>query len=121
MNTLRKALLLGVVSGLTCWAIPITNPSFETPAQAPGGFTFDVGTGWVVTGHAGVWFPQVGPNNGSNFFSSVPGGSQVLFDGFQSSGDASQDLGVPLTANTTYTLTYFVGQRYDVPLSAYTV
>jgi hypothetical protein len=86
-----------------------------------GGFNNGIVTGWAVTGFAGVWFPQVGPNNGANFFASVPAGNQVLYEGFNQPGDVTQALGVSLVANTVYTLTYFVGQRYDVPRSLYTV
>src|SRR5579872_505826 len=100
MNIMKKGLLLGIVAGASCFAasVPITNGSFELPAQAAGGFTFNAGTGWTVTGYGGVWFPQVGANNGSNFFSAVPGGNQVLFEGFNQSADANQSLGVSLVA-----------------------
>jgi len=125
MNVVSRFLLLGIVSGSWCWAAPLTvnNPSFELPAQSPGGFTNGVVTGWTVNNTAGgVWRPAVGPNNGSNFFSSIPNLNQVLFVGFNGlATDVNQSLGIALLPNTTYTLSYFVGQRYDLPLSTYTV
>jgi hypothetical protein len=123
MNIMHGGLLLSLVAGASSWAapIPITNPSFESPVQALGVFTVGTVTGWTVTGFAGVWFPQTGANNGSNFFTAVPDGNQVLFEGFGQSADISQALGVSLAANTLYTLTYFVGRRFDVPMSLYTV
>jgi hypothetical protein len=123
MRTIQFGILLGFVTVAMCYGGPvsITNPSFESPAQATGVFTFDNATGWTVTGYGGVWNPQIGPNNGSNFFSSIPNGNEILFDGYSASADATQSLGVSLLANTVYTLTYWVGQRYDVPLSTYTV
>jgi hypothetical protein len=120
---LRDVFLLGVIASATGWgaSVSILNPSFESPAQAAGGFTFDAGDNWNVTGFGGVWRPSTGPNNGSNFFASLPAGSQVLFEGFGTSSDASQNLGISLLPNEIYTLTYYVGQRYDVPLSSYQV
>src|SRR5436305_8472914 len=105
MEMVRRVLLMGVVAGALCWGGPVTilNPSFESPAQAAGGFTFNAGTSWNVTGYGGVWLPATGPNNGSNFFSAVPGGNQVLFEGFTQASDASQNLGVGLLPNEIYT------------------
>jgi hypothetical protein len=121
MNFTSRIFLLGCVAGTMCFAntITILNPGFELPVYAPGGYVNDVATNWNVTGDAGTWNPQPAP--GTFFSAPVPEGSQVLAVGFQHASDVNQNLSVGLTANTTYTLTYFVGRRLDVPMSAYTV
>jgi hypothetical protein len=69
-----------------------------------------------------VFFPNTGSSNGTNNFASVPDGNQILLlGGTAGQGEANQSLGISLAANTTYTLTYFVGQSYLVPLSSYSV
>src|SRR5215470_6844751 len=103
---MKRGLVLCLAAAASCWALPITNNSFESPIQAPGGFSVGTVTGWTVTGFAGVWAPQV-----PTFLSSIPDGNQVLFEGFNQAGDVNQSLGVSLAPNTTYTLTFFVGQR----------
>ena len=44
----------------------------------------------------------------------------ALGGGF-SGGEIQQDLGVTLQPNTTYTLSYYVGARLDIPISSYNV
>jgi hypothetical protein len=121
VSFLEKALLLGMVAGASCWAapIPITNPSFESPTLTLLGLS-DSATGWTLSGVAKVYFPPVGADNGTNLFAAVPDGNQILLD-LNLASDANQALGISLTANTTYTLTYFVGRRYDLPIGGYTV
>lgn len=83
--------------------IPIVNPSFETPALAAGGFNYSI-PGWTVSGSAeGVWNPagDMGP---------PPDGVQV---GYINYGTVSQTLTTDLLPNTTYTLSIWVGGRYD--------
>jgi PEP-CTERM motif len=107
-----------VLTGLPIRANPITisNPGFESPALSPNGIDPGVATGWNVSTFAGVWYP------GATYFSSVPEGNQVVFLGFGgNSADVNQTLVATLAANTTYTLTYDVGQRFDESLSAYSV
>jgi hypothetical protein len=101
--------------------LSIVNPSFEDDVQAgPGGFTVDVANGWTITPAAGrtATFWPVIPTQ----VNSVPQGNQVLALGNGTGPvDVSQTLGATLAANTTYTLTYFVGQRKDFAFGSYTV
>jgi hypothetical protein len=96
--------------------IPVANNSFETTS----GFTASCGTGcaynfgpvpgWTTTGATGSFEP-------GGFLSPVPDGSVVAFT---NGGSLSQDLGVTLLADTTYTLSVFVGDRTDLP-GTYTI
>jgi hypothetical protein len=62
-----------------------------------------------------VWRPIIGLA-----FGSVPDGDQVLFLGTGGeSGEVNQSLGVSLTPDTRYTLTYFVGSSSAVSISEY--
>jgi hypothetical protein len=109
------------VTGLVLLALPglaapitIVNPSFEAPAVAPGGFT-SVATGWMNTlGSPVTDFPL------SNQFASIPDGNQVeILDDFNGPGTLSQVLSTSLAANTTYTLTFFVGNDLLLPYTGY--
>jgi len=85
-------------------AIAIVNPSFESPALPPGGFTFGAPTGWSIIGSTGTFNPL--PSE----LPSVPDGVQVAFS---NGGTLSQVLSMDLAADTTYILTVDVGQRLD--------
>jgi hypothetical protein len=119
---MRSLVLLTAVFiiGASAVASPITinNPSFETPVQCAGCFTYDSSTGWVSVGSVSTWRPDVGPGGQ---YTSIPDGSQVAAIGEPGAGEISQDLTATLLANTTYTLTFWVGQRSDTPISAYDV
>jgi hypothetical protein len=108
--------------------IAINNPSFELPALActagPACFTLSF-TGWTIgSGNSSATFkPSVGA--GQEFISLAPDGvpqAQVAAVSNGTSGDIFQDLTAVLAANTSYTLTFFVGQRSDLAFNpGYTV
>ncbi len=106
--------------GTSAIASPVTinNPSFETPVQCAGCYTYDSSTGWVSQASVSTWRPAVGPGGE---FSSIPDGLQVAALGEPGSGSLSQNLTATVLANTTYTLSFWVGQRTDTPLSGYAV
>jgi hypothetical protein len=119
---LRLSAVVGALSVLTCAGadITITNPSFEADVlNCAGGPTcYDVGVapGWNAT----TFKPSTGP--GGEFPGGVPDGVNVLAVGDPSVNQtASQTLTAILSANTVYTLTIYVGQRADTPLSGYAV
>jgi hypothetical protein len=91
-------------AALSAQPIAITNPSFEADVLGENGFAFAV-SGWTTSGSAGVFNPTV-----AAFPGGVPDGQN---DVFSSGGSLSQTLADVLTARTTYTLSYFVGQRAD--------
>jgi hypothetical protein len=98
-------------------SIPVENNSFgESPVFTTGcgtdcqfGYTSIVG--WATTGATGVFEP-------GGYFNSIPGGGNVI--GFTNGGTLSQDLGVTLLPDTTYTLSVWVGDRPDLP-GTYTI
>jgi len=97
-------------------AIPIVNFSFELPVLGtPGGFTASV-PGWVATGTEAVFQPAI-----AGQANAIPDGVQVLALGFGSPGSVSQDTGVALAPNTTYTLSLDVLRRNDAGFSSYTI
>lgn len=113
---------IGIAPAAFAGIVPITNASFEDPPIAAGAIVNGAPTAWTVDSPAsGYWNPATGPNDGSNYFSSVPDGNQIAFAGYDESADINQVLTTTLAADTTYTLTYFVGARYDMPFSEYTV
>ncbi len=127
-NPFIRAAGLAVLCGSIAAAssIPIVNASFETPevpcVPGPGCYQhiFD---GWTAAsfGATAEFRPSVGP--GQEFL-SIPDGSQVaaLSDGLGSGGEIDQVLSATLAADTTYTLTWWVGARTDVPFDpAYSV
>jgi hypothetical protein len=124
-KTLKLVALAGFIAVCANAAIPIVNPSFETPAQANGGYSTAPPTGWTTANGGSaiaVWNPAVSPY--PNFYFSVPppDNKQVIaLGGSFSPGEIQQDLGVTLQPNTTYTLGYYVGARLDVPISSYNV
>jgi hapalindole biogenesis HpiC1 cyclase-like protein len=101
---------------LSAVSIPVANFSFETPVLGtPGGFTSTVPS-WVVGGAEATFQPAI-PGQAT----AIPDGVQVLALGNGSAGTASQDTGVALAANTTYTLSLDILQRADFALSNYTI
>jgi hypothetical protein len=109
--------VLTICASAVASSITINNPSFETPVQCAGCFTYDSSTGWVSVGSVSTWRPVLGDGQ----YTSLPDGSQVAAIGEPGPGEISQDLTATVLANTTYTLTFWVGQRSDTPLSAYDV
>jgi hypothetical protein len=121
---MRSLLLLNAIAVFSICAsavaspININNSSFESPVQCPGCFTYDSSTGWVSIGSVSTWRPAVGPGGQ---FGSIPDGLQVAAIGEPGSGEIYQDLTATVLANTTYSLSFWVGQRSDTPLSPYEV
>jgi hypothetical protein len=103
-------LLLVVAGSLCAGPVTVNNPSFENPPLGCSAsnecFSASV-TDWVITGTVAVFKP--GPAS----LNSVPGGVQVLALGFDTPGEADQDTGTVVAANTTYTLSVNVGQRLE--------
>jgi hypothetical protein len=108
--------LCGMISAQIAKAdtvIPIQNPSFETAvslgSSCGGSCTFNNGPvpGWTqVSGQSGTFMPD-----STLFNTPVPDGSLALYI---NAGSVSQTLtGVSLQANSTYTLSVFVGDRLD--------
>ena len=105
--------------------IPIVNGNFNSDVLgcAAGSLCFDSGVipGWVGGGPTATFKPSTGV--GGEFPGGIPGGGPNVAAVGDPSGAASitQDLGFAPSPNTTYTLTVYVGQRGDSPLTAYAV
>ena len=141
-------LAAGLLGGIpvTAWATPspptpitIVNPSFEanTPSNTAGVYynggvgsqdyyAFGSFTGWSWNGasYAGWWHPSTleYPGGGSTSVAAtnIPNGAQVAF--VNGGASLSQVLTTKLTSNSSYALSFSVGQRSDIPLpSAYSV
>ena len=72
-RTLTMVALAGFFAVSANGAIPILNPSFETPAQADGGYSTAPPTGWTVVNGGGaiaVWNPAISPY--PNFYYNTP-------------------------------------------------
>ena len=109
-------------------AISISNPSFETPVLpcTPGpdcsAFFTDISGSWLGGGFAKEFRPTFGtpadifytPLPDGLQVASVGGGHAVVFSG--GFGEMFQDLSATVAANTTYTLTFYVGRRTEVAL-----
>jgi hypothetical protein len=111
-SCLRRLTFGMVVSGLTlvssrAASIPITNASFESPALSPGAYTTNGITGWSGGGPNGVWYPDAG-----YFTGSLPDGNQMLFVGYNDGSGVTNFLAATLQADTTYTLSYYLGNRF---------
>jgi hypothetical protein len=112
-------LICFVLMGGSAWADSVTvdNGSFaqfntlNLTAGCDAGCAYNAGPipGWTIEGNGGSWQPgPTGP--GTPYFSQpLPDGSTVAFI----NGTLSQDLDVPLTPDTFYTLTADVGDRLD--------
>ena len=115
-------LIAGILalSGTSAWAdsISVTNASFETTNPLSSSFsggTYNLGPipGWTTTGVSGSFQPN------SSIFSAIPDSSTVAF---ANGGSISQTLtGNSLLANTSYTLSVFVGNRLDGYSGSYTI
>lgn len=130
INAWMSRLAFGlVVSGLTlasgrASSIAITNAGFEDPALSPGSFTNNNVTGWGGGGPNGVWYPDAG-----YFSGSLPEGNQMLYVGYGEGSTLTQYLDATLQADTTYTLGFYLGNRFagavdpgnSIGLSQYTV
>lgn len=90
--------------------IPVQNASFEQ-ASPTGSWNVGAAPNWTVSGSAGLLaIPSL--------FSAIPDGTTVAWS---NGGTISQNLGISATANTTYTLTVFVGRRTDGLNNTYTI
>jgi hypothetical protein len=83
----------------------LSNPLDQTAGCVVSGCAYNVCgiPDWISTGVTGSFNP-------AGFFSSVPDGSLIAFT---NGGTLSQDLGVGLAPNTSYTLNVDVGDRAD--------
>jgi hypothetical protein len=123
MNTRLNATVFGALlvlgaSSVNAALIPITNASFEdgvgttTITNPLGNYSEGSFPGWTVTGSAGRYDP-----NGTLSPEAVDG----TFTAWSNGGTLLQTLGANLTANTTYTLSLFVGDRSDTAFPGFTV
>lgn len=122
MSGMRRSLLsLGVVALLSGVAgqagaipIPVTNPGFESQVLTDGAFTQVAPTGWAQSGGGvGAYNPTT-----AQFPGGVPEGQNIAYS---SGGSLSETLSNVLAANTTYTLTVWVGDRQDTAFPGYHV
>jgi hypothetical protein len=106
------------IAGSACAdSVTVDNGSFtqsdplNLTAGCAAGCAYNAGPipGWTIDGDGGSWQPgPTGP--GTPYFSQpLPDGSIVAYI----NGTLSQDLGVALTPDTSYTLTVEVGDRLD--------
>jgi hypothetical protein len=117
----RIAFALVSLAGTTAVAgaqnIPVVNGSFEANVLADGQFLSGINqtTGWVALNGAGTF----NPTTGAFAVAAIPNGSQA---GFANAGATlTQTFSQVLAANTTYTLSYYVGNRADMPFNGYLV
>ncbi len=105
---------LFAVSSAKADSVPIVNADFsELPTPTPTTYScgascwYNYGPieGWTISGSAGTQVLN------STYYTSVPSvsGSMAFING----GTISQDLGISLTPDSTYTLTVYVGDRLD--------
>jgi len=126
---MTKLASLGVIA-CALFALPaaratnifVANYSFETDVLAQGDNSTSAPTGWQAVGPNGaygVYNPNVGnPGPGVNAGGSsegtdVPDGVQV---GYLSNAYFLQDVGTTVLANTTYTLSVYLGFQYEESL-----
>jgi hypothetical protein len=120
--------LMAILGGANASAATITinDPSFETPAvgcSGSGCFSSlgNFGGFWTGSGVTATFSPTAG-SPGSEFDTPLPDGVQVAVAGASGlGGEFFQDLSATLEANTTYDLTFYIGQRNDALLATYTV
>jgi hypothetical protein len=113
--SLFAAILLsgGTIFGGT---VPITiqNYSFESPTcGTPPAGCLSGTTDWVEVGGANAYAPVLPPGS-SPAWDSLPNGTQVATI---NDGSMSQVLAATATANTTYTLSVWVSERWNSGLS----
>ena len=108
-----------VLSASAAAEIPIVNPSFEDPALAEDGWTWQDVPGWTPTGGVGIW------NTTSADFDPVVAtdGQNVLYaeDNVGGTGGVAQILSDTFAADTDYTLTVDVGNSYYYYWAGYSV
>lgn len=118
--------LFAICAALTCGAVhadgvvPIANASFEQHDPFTSGCglncAFNAGSSipdWTVTGAGGSFQPS------SSFFTlPLPDGNVVAYS---NGGTISQDLGVSVQGNSTYTLSVDVGHRLDGLVTNYSI
>jgi hypothetical protein len=112
LTAFMLAALAAPVAQAAAQPITIVNPSFEDPVLGDGGFTPSA-IGWTVVG-AGTFNPTSG-----QFSGSVPDGQNVAY--VSAGGSLSQTLTALLMPSTTYTLSYYAGNRLDFPFPSYLV
>lgn len=110
-STTLFVLSLAAAPPLFATDIPLTNPSFESPALADGVWSTSI-PGWAITGGtgdagAGVWNPSVSQSS-SAFVSGIPDGDQV---GWSNGGDLEQITGDTVAPGNRYVLSVSIGGR----------
>ena len=103
--------------------IPVQNASFESfnpltiPCVGPGTCAYNLGPipEWTTVGQAGSWQPS------SSYFNlPLPDGGKIV--AYSNGGTISQTLtGISVLANTTYTLSVFIGNRFDGYTNTYSI
>lgn len=115
MKVLSLIAAAGALFGIAHAApVAVDNGDFEAAMVSPGSHAFygsweNAAAGWESDGAAGVWSPNFG-----TFFSSSPAGidSQI---GFANAGATlSQDLGITIGTDVSYTLSALIGDRNDL-------
>jgi hypothetical protein len=103
--------------------IPVQNASFElfnpltVPCAGPGACAYNSGPipGWTIAGQGGSWQPST-----SYFNLPLSDGGKIV--AYTNGGTISQTLtGISVLANTTYTLSVFVGNRLDGFTNTYSI
>lgn len=133
----RKTRAIVLHAGLFCgvlWVVsvsaspiplPVTNFSFEVPAQSDGGFLGGSPPGWnILSGTWGVYnVTSVQYPGTSEGVVPAPGdGFQVLFPGASDVGTIAQTLtNISLQPSTPYTLTVAIGHRSDYPVGGFKI
>lgn len=119
MKTLLAAILLLRALPVVAQGTPIAivNPSFELSPSVPvgdpvGPWGNGAIAGWTASGSVGEWQPA------ASQFASLPDGQTVAWS---NGGSISQDLGVPVQANATYTLSVYVGHRFGGWVANYAI
>ena len=104
-------------------SISIVNASFESPlvplGPGSGDFTLGAPTGWTsyLSAPLATFAPTVGA---IGQFNAIPDGNQVLaLSNSSQIAGVYQVLGATLQANSSYTLSAFVGQRRDFGWAGY--
>jgi len=111
-----SALALGV-SQASALSIPVTNFSFESPAQAPGGNNSGVITGWTITGNgggAGVFFPNGNGGLGNPLPAPAQGSQYAFLEAATQNSTTSittTSAVTTVTPGVTYLLTAALGHR----------
>jgi len=116
---------LFVCSALTCGAlradgvVPVTNGSFDAHGiftqACVSGCQFNTGPipGWTLSGVGGSFLPDP-----TQFNLPLPGAGIVAFS---NGGTISQDLGIGVQTNSTYTLNVDIGHRLNYSSTTYAI